>query len=76
MAYAKTKQEQEMIARQSQIKLVLDWAQSCNHCLTLKELVTITNVFSDYIVEGYSAKIGERLESVQSYLDEKKSKEN
>jgi hypothetical protein len=71
MAYGKTKEEQEIIARQSQLKLVLDWSISCDTCLTLKELVAITNVMSDYVTNGYSGEISTRLENIQSYLDGK-----
>jgi hypothetical protein len=69
MAYGKSKEEQIIIARQSQIKTVLDWSIANDKKLRLKELVAITNVFVDYIVEGYSAEIGVRLENIQSYLD-------
>jgi hypothetical protein len=71
MAYGKTKEEQEIIARQSQLKLVLDWAVSCNKCLTLKELVGITNVMADYVMTGYSKQIGDRLENIQDHIDNK-----
>lgn len=70
MAYGKSKEEQQMIARQSQLKLVLDWSVSCNKCLSLKELVGITNVMVDYVENGYSAEIGTRLENIQSYLED------
>ena len=59
------------IATQSSLKLILDWSISCNKCLTLKELVSITNVMVDYVESGYSKEIGERLEKIQDYIDEK-----
>ena len=59
------------IATQSSLKLILDWSISCKKCLTLKELVSITNVMVDYVESGYSKEIGERLEKIQNYLDEK-----
>ena len=59
------------IASQSSLKLILDWSISCDKCLTLKELVSITNVMVDYVESGYSKEIGERLEKIQNYLDEK-----
>jgi hypothetical protein len=71
MAYGKTKEEQEIISRQSQLKLVLDWAVSCNKCLTLKELVGITNVMADYVMTGYTKQIGDRLENIQDHIDKK-----
>ena len=59
------------IATQSSLKLILDWSISCDKCLTLKELVSITNVMVDYVESGYSKEIGDRLEKIQDYLDEK-----
>lgn len=59
------------IATQSSLKLILDWSISCDKCLTLKELVSITNVMVDYVESGYSKEIGDRLENIQDYLDEK-----
>ena len=71
MAYGKTKEEQEIISRQSQFKFVLDWAVSCNKCLTLKEVVGITNVMCDYVMGGYSKEIGDRLDKIQDHIDNK-----
>jgi hypothetical protein len=71
MAYGKTKEEQETIARQSQLKLVLDWAETRNFKLDLKELMAITNVFADYVVEGYSKTLSDRLEKIQDHLENK-----
>lgn len=62
---------QRQIASQSSLKLILDWSVSCNKCLTLKELVGITNVMVDYIEFGYSKEIGERLEKIQEHIDNK-----
>jgi hypothetical protein len=59
------------IATQSSLKLILDWSISCDKCLTLKELVSITNVMVDYVESGYSKEIGDRLQNIQDYLDEK-----
>ena len=60
-----------MISTQSSLKLVNDWANSCNKCLTLKELVGITNVIVDYIENGYSKEIGDRLDKIQDHIDNK-----
>ena len=62
---------QRQIATQSSLKLVLDWGMSCNKCLTLKELVAITNVMVDYIETGYSKELGDRFEKIQEHLDNK-----
>jgi hypothetical protein len=57
------------IASQSSLKLVLDWSVTKDRPLTLKELVSITNVIVDYVENGYSKEIGQRLETIQEYLD-------
>ncbi len=66
---AQTKDRQ--IAAQSSMKLILDWSNSCNKCLTLKELIAISNVIVDYVENGYSKEIGERCEKIQEHLDSK-----
>jgi hypothetical protein len=68
----KTTTTNTIIARQSQLKMVLDWSNTCDKCLTLKELVGITNVMVDYVENGYSKEIGERLDKIQEHLDNKK----
>lgn len=57
------------IATQSSLKLVLDWGNQCGKCLTLKELVGITNVIVDYVENGYSKEIGKRLDAIQEHID-------
>lgn len=70
MAQSKERQ----IATQSSLKLVLDWSNSCNQCLTLKELITVTNVIVDYVENGYSKEIGNRLDKVQEHFENKSPK--
>jgi hypothetical protein len=71
MGYEKPIEEQIRITRQSQLKMVLDWAESCGKCLTLKELVGITNVMAEYVMDGYSKQIGDRLEAIQEHIENK-----
>ena len=59
------------IATQSSLKLVNEWSNTCNKCLTLKELVGITNVIVDYIEKGYSKEIGNRLDLIEEHLNHK-----
>ena len=59
------------IATQSSLKLVLEWSTSCEKCITLKELVGITNVIVDYVENGYTAEIGKRLDAIQEHIDNK-----
>jgi len=65
--------KERQIATQSSLKLILDWGNTCGKCLTLKELVGITNVIVDYVENGYSKEIGERLDKIQDHIDNKKT---
>jgi hypothetical protein len=62
------------IARQSQLKLITEWSKDCGVCLTLKDLIAITNVMVDYVENGYSKDLGTRLEAVDSYINELKDR--
>ena len=67
-----TEQEkQQKIIRQSQLKLVLDWSQTCGVCLTAKELIQITEVFVDYADNGYSKGLADRFNKIDEYLKTK-----
>jgi hypothetical protein len=62
---------QRQIATQSSLTTVLKWADSVDKQLTLKELIAITNVFVDYVENGYSGELATRLENIQGYLEDK-----
>jgi hypothetical protein len=64
MAQSKERQ----IATQSSLKTVLEWSSTCNECLTLKELISITNVVVDYVENGYTKEIGQRLDVIDNYI--------
>lgn len=63
--------KERQIATQSSLKLVNDWSNSCGKCLTLKELVGITNVIVDYVENGYSKEIGDRLTTIDEHMKSK-----
>ena len=60
------------IATQSSMKLVLDWANSCNRCLYLKDIIWATNILVDYVEMGYSEKLDTRCDKFQTYFENKK----
>ena len=62
------------IARQSQLKLIHEWSKDCGICISLKDMVAITNVMVDYVENGYSKEIGTRLESIDQYVNTLKQK--
>ena len=59
------------IVRQSSLKLMMNWAESCDKCLTLSELSAMTEVMTEYIEYGYSKEIGDRFNKIQQHLDNK-----
>jgi hypothetical protein len=62
---------QESIVRQSTLKFVGEYCRMIGTPLTLKEIVGITNVLTDYCQEGYSTEIGKRLESIDKHISKK-----
>lgn len=61
-----------MIIAQSSLKLVNEWSNSCNKCLTIKELVRIADIICDYVEKGYSKELGDVLDKIQDHIDNKK----
>lgn len=66
MAQSKERQ----IMAQSQLKMAQEWATSCGYCVTLKDLVAISVVLTDYCENGYSKELGDRLIKVEEYIVE------
>jgi hypothetical protein len=62
---------QESIVRQSTLKFVGEYCRMIGTPLTLKEIVGITNVLTDYCQEGYSTEIGKRLDSIDKHISKK-----
>lgn len=63
--YQKT---QDSIVRQSTLKFVGDYCRMIGTPLTLKEIVGITNVLTDYCQNGYSKELGERLDKIDNHI--------
>lgn len=63
--YQKT---QDSIVRQSTLKFVGDYCRMIGTPLTLKEVVGITNVLTDYCINGYSKELGERLDKIDQHI--------
>jgi hypothetical protein len=63
--YTKT---QDSIVRQSTLKFVGEYCRIIGTPLTLKEVVGITNVLTEYCQEGYSKEMGERLEKIDKHI--------
>lgn len=62
---------QKTIVTQSQLKFVFDYTSKLGINLRLKEIVGITNVLVDYCMNGYSKDIGERLDAIDKFIQDK-----
>jgi hypothetical protein len=56
------------IVTQSQIKFVFDYSKQIGVNLKLKEIVGVTNVLVDYCINGYSKELGDRLETIDTFI--------
>ena len=57
------------IASQSTLKLVQEWASNNNYQITLKDIMSISVVLVDYVENGYSKELAERLDKVDKYIE-------
>ena len=62
---------QQIIVTQSQLKFVFEYVSKLGLNLPLKEIVGITNVLTDYCINGYSKEIGDRLSAIDKHLLDK-----
>jgi hypothetical protein len=59
------------IVTQSQLKLVMDYTKQIGVNLKLKEVIGVTNVLVDYCINGYSKELGDRLDSIDKFIQSK-----
>jgi hypothetical protein len=59
---------QDSIVRQSTLKFVGEYCRLIGTPLTLKEVVGITNVLTDYCQNGYSKEMGDRLDKIDNHI--------
>jgi len=57
------------IASQSTLKLVQEWASNNNYKMTLKDIMSISVVLVDYVENGYSKELAERMDKVDKYIE-------
>jgi hypothetical protein len=63
---------QQQIATQSNLKLVVEYMNSCDKCLSMVEIVQITTVLNDFVENGYSKALTERFEKIDQLVFGKK----
>jgi hypothetical protein len=59
------------IATQSQLKFVLDYSIHMDKKLSLKDIIAISNVLIDYVENGYSKELSDRIGKIDEYLQDK-----
>jgi len=64
MAQSKERQ----IATQSNLKLVVEYMNSCGECLALVEIIQITTVLNDFVENGYSKELRDRFEKIDQLV--------
>lgn len=62
---------QDSIVRQSSLKFVQDYQRTIGCPLTIKEIMGITNVIVDYCQNGWSKELGQRVENIDKFIQEK-----
>jgi len=66
----------KQIIRQSQLKLSLDYFNSCNICPSMTDLIKTTTMLEDFIINGYSKELVTKFEKLDNYINEIKTKQN
>lgn len=68
---AQSNSTQDSIVRQSSLKFVTEYCRTIGTALTLKEVIGITNVITDYCQNGYSKEISERIDKIDNHIQQK-----
>jgi hypothetical protein len=58
----------KQISTQSNLKLLVEYMQCREKCLTLVELMQITTVLNDFVENGYSKELEGRFEKVEQII--------
>lgn len=64
--------KERQISTQSNLKLVVEYMNSCDKCLSLVEIIQITTVLNDFVENGYSQQIKERFDKIDQIVFNKK----
>lgn len=60
----------KQIIRQSQLKMSLDYFNSCNICPTITDLIKTTTMLEDFVINGYSKELVSKFEKLDGYINE------
>ena len=64
--------KERQIATQSNLKLVVEYMNSCDKCLSMVEIIQVTTVLNDFVENGYSKELKDRFEKIDQLVFEKK----
>lgn len=56
------------IATQSNLKLVVEYMQCCDKCLSMVEIIQITTVLNDFVENGYSKDLSDRFDKIDQII--------
>ncbi len=61
---------QHAIVRQSQIKLALDYFGACGTCPTIVDLIKVTTMLENFIINGYKSSEMDNYEKLDKYIQD------
>lgn len=64
--------KEKQISTQSNLKLVVEYMNSCDKCLTMVEIIQITTVLNDFVENGYTKDIKDRFEKIDQIVFDRK----
>jgi aerobic-type carbon monoxide dehydrogenase small subunit (CoxS/CutS family) len=65
-----TTEKDKQIIRQSQLKLVLDYATQCGYCISLTDLIKTATMMEMFVIEGFKTSNLDRYEALDKHLKE------
>lgn len=60
--------KEKQISTQSNLKLVVEYMNSCDKCLTMVEIIQITTVLNDFVENGYSKDLADRFDKIDQIV--------
>jgi len=60
----------KQIIRQSQLKLALDYFNTCGKCPSISNLIKTTTMLEDFVINGYSKEMISKFEKLDTYISE------
>jgi len=59
----------KQIIRQSQLKLALDYYNTCGICPTMSDLIKTTTMLEDFVINGYSKDMVSKFEKLDAFIN-------